>query len=148
MDSLVGDVLNHKGWFVHTIEPGATVFDAIKNMVDLKIGALVVTDDDDQMVGIVTERDYLTKVALEGRSSRTTFVQEIMTEQVVVIQSSFTIEQCLLLMTEKRCRHLPVIRDGGVVGLISIGDCAREISDDRNITVQYFVDFIQRRYPA
>lgn len=148
MDSLVGDVLNHKGWLVHTIEPGATVFDAIREMVDLNIGALVVTDDNGQMVGIMTERDYLSKVALKGRSSRTTFVQEIMTDQVVVIQSDFTIRQCLVLMTEKRCRHLPVIKNGSVEGLISIGDCAREISDDREITVQYFVDFIQRRYPA
>jgi CBS domain-containing protein len=148
MDTLVGDILNHKGWHVHAIGPGATVFEAIKEMVDLNIGALVVTDDAGQMVGIMTERDYLTKVALEGRSSRTTFVQEIMTDQVVVIQSDFTIEQCLVLMTEKRCRHLPVIRNSSVEGIISIGDCAREISDDRQITVQYFVDFIHRRYPA
>jgi CBS domain-containing protein len=148
MDCLVGDVLNHKGWFVHTIGPGATVFEAIKEMVDLKVGALVVTDDDGQMVGILTERDYLMKVALEGHSSRRTFVQEIMTELVVVVESDFTIRQCLLLMTEKRCRHLPVIKNDSVSGLISIGDCAREISDDREITVQYFVDFIQRRYPA
>ncbi len=148
MDSLVGDVLNQKGWFVHTIEQGATVFDAINEMVERNIGALVVTDDAGQMVGILTERDYLTQVALEGRSSRTTFVHEIMTEQVVVIESGFTIRQCLFLMTEKRCRHLPVIRDGSVVGMISIGDCAREIAHDREVTVQYFVDFIQRRYPT
>ena len=148
MDSLVGDVLNQKGWFIHTIDPGATVFEAIEEMVDLNIGALVVKNDRDELVGIMTERDYLTKIALEGRSSKTTFVQEIMTDQVVVIEAGFDIRQCLFLMTEKRCRHLPVLRDGSVEGLISIGDCAREIAHDRDITVQYFVDFIQRRYPA
>lgn len=148
MDSLVGDVLNHKGWFVHKIDQGDTVFSAIEKMVDLNIGSLVVTDDDGEMVGIMTERDYLAKVALEGRSSKTTFIYEIMTKQVVVIEAGFNMRQCLFLMTEKRCRHLPVVRDGKVEGLISIGDCAREIAHDRDVTVQYFVDFIQRRYPA
>lgn len=148
MDSTVGDVLNHKGWFVHSVGPGETVFDAISTMVELNIGALVVVDDNDSLVGIMTERDYLKKIALQGRSSRTTFVQEIMTEKVVVIEPGFTVKQCLYLMTEKRCRHLPVIQDGRVRGLISIGDCAREIAHDATITVQYFVDFIRGRYPA
>lgn len=148
MDSFVAEVLNQKGWFVHTITPQATVFEAIDRMVDLNVGALVVAGDDGALLGIVTERDYLRKVALKGRSSRTTLVQEIMSEQVVVIEPGFTMRQCLYLMTQKRCRHLPVIRDGSLEGVISIGDCAREIARDHEVTVQYFVDFIQRRYPA
>ncbi len=148
MDSFVGEVLNHKGWYIHTIAPQATVFDAIGKMVDLNIGALVVAAHDGTLAGIVTERDYLKKVAIKGRSSRSTFVHEIMTEQVVVIESGFTMRHCLYLMTQQRCRHLPVIRDGSVAGIISIGDCAREIARDHEVTVQYFVDFIQRRYPA
>ncbi|MFP4599753.1 MAG: CBS domain-containing protein [Persicimonas sp.] len=148
MESLVGDVLNKKGWFIHTIEGEATVFEAISKMVELNIGSLVVCDEHCHIAGIMTERDYLTKIALKGRSSSETKVEEIMTKKVVVIEPGFTIKQCLYLMTEKRCRHLPVIRDGGVAGLISIGDCAREISYDREITVRYFTDFIQRRYPV
>ena len=147
MESLVCDVLDKKGWFVHTTEPGVTVFDAIDKMVELNIGALVVVDEEGNLAGILTERDYLRKIAIEGRSSRTTFVQEVMTENVLVIQPSFTIKQCLWLMTEKRCRHLPVVDDGALRGMISIGDCAREIARDNEVTVQYFVDFIARRYP-
>jgi CBS domain-containing protein len=148
METLVGDVLNQKGRFVHSIDPGATVFDAISKMVDFNIGSLLVAGADGELVGIMTSRDYLKKVVLLGRSSRTTFVAEIMTPEVAVISEGFTIPQCLYLMTERRCHYLPVVRDGRLDGVISIGDCAREIARDRDITVQYFVDFIQRRYPV
>jgi signal-transduction protein with cAMP-binding, CBS, and nucleotidyltransferase domain len=147
MDSSARDILNKKGWQVHTIEPQATVFEAIDKMVDLNIGALVVTGDDGSLEGMITERDYLTKVALKGRSSRSTTVAEIMTSDLVVIETGYTVRHCLWLMTEHRCRHLPVVKDGAVIGLVSTGDCAREIASDRQITVQYFVDFIARRYP-
>lgn len=148
MDSLAGDVLNQKGRQVHGIEPGATVFDAISKMVDLNIGSLLVFDADASIAGILTSRDYLKKVVLQGRSSRTTFVAEIMTPEVIVISEAYSIPQCLMLMTQQRCHYLPVVTDGQVVGMLSIGDCAREIAYDRDVTVQYLVDFIYRRYPV
>lgn len=148
MNSIVADLLNNKGRFVHCIQPGATVFDAISKMVDLRIGSLLVIDEHEALVGIVTSNDYLKKVALMGRSSRTTFVIEIMCADLVFINEAFTIPQCLLLMTERRIHYLPVLEEGEVSGIISIGDCAREIAYDHDITIQYFTDFIERRYPV
>ncbi|AWV88513.1 CBS domain-containing protein [Bradymonas sediminis] len=148
MNSMVGDLLNRKGRFVHSIDPGATVFDAISKMVDLSIGSLLVVDNTQALAGIITSTDYLKKVALQGRSSRTSFVIEIMNPDLVFINERFSIPRCLYLMTEHRVHYLPVLEDGELSGIISIGDCAREIAYDHDVTVQYFTDLIERRYPV
>lgn len=148
MDSLVADVLRRKGRVIHHIDPGATVFEAISKMVELNIGSLLVTDKEGDVAGIMTSRDYLKKVALQGRSSRTTFVAEIMDQDITAVSEGYTITQCLFVMSQKRCHYLPVVDDGVVVGMMSMGDCAREIARDQAVMVQYFVDFIYQRYPA
>src|SRR6195256_795010 len=106
---------------VHTIAPTASVFDALKRMAEKSIGALVVTEGE-QVVGIITERDYARKVILMARSSKDTPVHAIMTSSVMYVRSDNTSEECMRLMTENRLRHLPVMDGGKLVGLVSIGD--------------------------
>jgi CBS domain-containing protein len=105
---------------VHTISPTASVFDALKLMAEKGIGALVVTEGE-QVVGIITERDYARKVILMARSSKETPVHDVMTSSVMSVRSDSTSEECMVLMTENRVRHLPVMDNGKLVGLISIG---------------------------
>ncbi|HWO13271.1 MAG TPA: CBS domain-containing protein, partial [Polyangiaceae bacterium] len=115
----VSQLLAIKGQVVHTIEATATVFDAIGKMVTRNVGALVVLDGADP-VGVLTERDYLRKIALQGRSSRTTTVQEVMSERLICVGLDTEVEECMTLMTQKRIRHLPVIAEGRMCGIVSI----------------------------
>lgn len=140
--SNVGDVLDTKGPEVVAVDPHATVFEAIVRMVRAKIGALVVVDGE-QLVGIITERDYLRKVAVEGRTSRTTLVHEIMSCPVVCAHRSDALDHCLSLMTERRIRHLPIVEGTRMVGVISIGDLVRRKLDDQNHEIGQLVDYIQ-----
>jgi len=130
------------------VRPDATVYEAVSRMVRRNIGALVVTDDRGELRGIITERDYLRKVVVLGRTSPTTLVDQIMTGDVVTVSPRSTLNDCLVLMTRQRCRHLPVVDAGVVCGVVSIGDCAREIADHSEVVIQYYTDFIAGRYPA
>jgi len=147
MDARVSDLLAVKGSEVYCIGPEATVFEAIRMMVEHNVGALLVMDRE-RVVGIITERDYLRRVALEGRTSRTTLVREIMNPDVVVITPDRDLEVAMAVMTEKRVRHLPVIEKGQLRGIISIGDVVKYLSSARKAEIQYLRDYIDGRYPG
>ena len=144
---MIAHVLATKGTKVHTIRPDDTVYDAVKKMVDLNSGSLLVTEGD-EIRGIITERDYLRKIALAGRTSKTTQVREIMTSQIVVVQPSTTLEEAMAIMTAKRIRHLPVVDKGKLGGVVSIGDLVKQISQDREVEVRYLTDYITGKYPG
>ncbi len=140
MQTSVSTILRRKGAQVVTIAPDATVFEAIGRMVEHNVGALVV--DLGGPVGIFTERDYLRRIALEGRTSRTTRVDEVMTSELITVGPDSGAEACLQLMTEHRIRHLPVMADGRLVGVVSIGDCVRSLLEgarDRADELERFV---------
>ena len=126
---------------VVTIGADKSVFDAIKLMSERQIGALIVTQDAD-IVGIVTERDYARKVVLMDRSSKTTPVRDIMTKSVRYVRLSETAQDCMALMTEHRMRHLPVIDEGKLVGMVSIGDLVKNIIDEQQFTIQQLEHYI------
>jgi CBS domain-containing protein len=137
----VRDILAAKGHQVWCVEPGATVFDALRLMAEKEIGALLVMEGD-KVVGILSERDYARKVVLLGRTSPTTAVKEIMTSPVVYTHSDQSIEECMALVTEKRVRHLPVMKEGKLVGLISIGDLVKSIIADQKFIIEQLVRYI------
>ena len=138
MSITVRDLLRGKS-AVHSVEPGDTVFDALRLMADKNIGAVIVQSAE-RVEGIFSERDYARKVMLLGKTSKETFVSEIMTSHVVSVEPDWTVDQCMALMTEKRIRHLPVMEQGRLVGVISIGDVVRAVVDDQ----QYTINSLQR----
>ena len=147
MEATAAQILKHKGDWVITIPPSATVFKAIGRMAEHNVGALVVTEHG-EVRGIITERDYLRRIALEGRSSKTTQVEEVMTADVIHVEPDTAVEECMALMTEHKCRHLPVLRDGHLAGLISIGDCVRELLQVKEQHVEELTRYVEGRYPA
>ena len=138
---LVKHLLDTKGSDVISVAGGASVFDAIKVMAERSVGSLLVMEDE-KIVGIVTERDYARKVILLGRSSETTTVAEIMSTEVVTATAEQTVNECMTLMTEKRIRHLPVVADGKVIGLISIGDLVQAIISDQQQEIEQLGNYI------
>lgn len=140
--SLVSEILREKGGLVHTIDREATVFAAIERMVQEGIGALVVVNDR-ELVGMLSERDYLRKVALAGRTSRTTLVREIMSAPIISVSSADAVDDCLALMTQRRVRHLPVIDQQRLAGLVSMGDLVRRRVLDKEAEINQLVEYIQ-----
>lgn len=138
---LVQHLLAAKGSQVISISPDASVFDAIKLMADEGIGSLVVLDGD-TLAGIVTERDYARKVILKGRSSEQTPVADIMTSEVLTTAPDARVDRCMAMMTDKRCRHLPVVEDGAIVGMISIGDLVQAIIADQKEEIEQLEHYI------
>ena len=134
----IRDILETKGHDVWFIEPSALVFDAMKLMADRGIGALLVMEGS-RLVGIISERDYARKIILQGRSSRSTDVREIMTSRVVYTEPERNIEECMALMTEKRIRHLPVMEKGQVCGVISIGDLVKAIIAEQKFIIERYI---------
>jgi len=126
---------------VVTISPDAPVYDAIKLMADYGIGALVVMEDE-RVVGMVTERDYARKVVLMNRSSSTTMVREIMSEDVLYVRPTDSNESCMAIMTENRLRHLPVIENDKLVGIISIGDLVKDIISEQQFIIHQLERYI------
>jgi CBS domain-containing protein len=126
---------------IYQISPDATVLEAITLMAEKSIGALVVTDQD-QVIGIFSERDYTRKVALMERTSTDTTVSEIMTSKVITVTSRNTVEECLGLMTERHLRHLPVVDANQLVGMISIGDLVKAVMDDQRKLIDQLQDYI------
>ena len=137
----VRDILAVKGRDVWSIVPNASVYDAMKLMADKGIGALLVMEGQ-KLVGIISERDYARKVILQGRSSRTTSVHEIMTARVAYAEPEQNIEECMALMTEIRVRHLPVIEAGEVRGVISIGDLVKSIIAEQKFIIEQLERYI------
>ncbi|MCU4350021.1 CBS domain-containing protein [Acinetobacter ursingii] len=126
---------------IYTVSPDATVLEAISIMAEKGIGALVVTQDN-EVVGILSERDYTRKVALMERSSYDTTVSEIMTAKVLTISRSNTVEECLQLMTDRHLRHLPVVEENKLVGLISIGDLVKAAMQDQKNLIDQLQQYI------
>ena len=141
----VGTLLHHKGSSVWSVSPDATVFDAIKLLADKNIGALPVMTDG-TLVGIFTERDYTRKIALQGKSSKDTHVWEIMTKEVISTSPDESIEDCMRIMTDNRVRHLPVIEDGKVLGIISIGDLVNWTISAQNAAIDQMEQYIAGTY--
>ncbi len=137
----VSDLLNHKGRDVWHLAPEATVFEAIEQMAEKGIGALLVMEGE-RLVGIVSERDYARKVVLKGKRSRETRVREIMSHPVICVRPDLTVEETMALMTDKRVRHLPVVVEEKVVGVISIGDVVRGIIEDQEFHIQQLTNYI------
>jgi len=137
----VRQLLESKGRDVWSIDPGGTVFEAIKLMAEKRIGALLVMRGE-KLVGIVSERDYARKVILQGKSSDGTPVEEIMTASVLCAHSGQTVEECMALMTDKRIRHLPVVHDDQVEGMISIGDLVKSIIAEQKFVIEQLEHYI------
>jgi CBS domain-containing protein len=140
----VNQLLQNKGSRVWSIGPDAFVIEALKLMAEREVGALVVLEGN-QVVGILSERDYARKVSLLGKSSKTTPVREIMTEKVVFIRPEQTVEDCMALMTNKRIRHLPVMDGNRLVGVISIGDVVKEVISQQEFIIAQLENYITGR---
>ncbi|MEX2462802.1 MAG: CBS domain-containing protein [Balneolaceae bacterium] len=143
----VKDVIHRKGSEVHSIGPDAMVLDAIKKMSDLNIGALLVLIDD-KLAGIITERDYRDKVILKGKQSKNTPVKEIMTDQIYRVQSTDDLNTCMRIMTDQKIRHLPVVDNEKLNGVISIGDVVKSIIDEQKFEIDSLRDYITGGYPG
>ena len=137
----VRHLLQEKGNQIWSIAPTATVYDALQLMAGKNIGALLVLDRGNVM-GIFTERDYARKVVLQGRSSKTTTVSELMTRDVLYVNPDDSIENCMAIMTDKRLRHLLVMENGKLVGIVSIGDVVKAIISDREFTIRELERYI------
>lgn len=145
MGELVADVLADKQRSeLLTVDADATVLAAVERMVEANVGSLLVTERG-RIAGIVTERDYLRRVALEGRTERDTLVREIMSSPLIVVSPDTPLDECRSLMTERRIRHLPVAVDGQVVGLVSIGDLVKFASDRQSYQLRYLEEYVAAR---
>jgi CBS domain-containing protein len=140
----IGTILHHKGAQVWTIPPGATVFEAIQLLAQKNIGALPVVEGN-KVIGIFSERDYTRKVALAGKTSQKTLVREILSTDVITASSQNTIEDCMRLMTEKRVRHLPILEDEKLAGLISIGDLVNWIISAQSAAIDQMESYLSGR---
>jgi CBS domain-containing protein len=137
----IEQLLENKGHDIWSIGPDASVFDAIEMMDEKGVGALLVMSDGD-LVGVISERDYARKVILKGRSSRKTPIEQIMTTDVVCAQVDQNIEACMSVMTHKRIRHLPITRDGQLVGVGSLGDLVKAVIADQEAVIEQLEHYI------
>jgi CBS domain-containing protein len=137
----IADLLKHKGRDIWSLPPDAAVYEAIDQMAQKSVGALLVMEGE-RLVGIVSERDYARKVILKGKASQETLVREIMSRPVICVGPGFTIDETMALMTEKRVRHLPVVVEERVMGVISIGDVVRGIIEDKEFYIQQLTNYI------
>jgi CBS domain-containing protein len=137
----LAEILEEKGGAVFEIDADASVLDAVRRMVEVNIGSLLVTEGG-EIAGIVTERDYLRRVALEGRTDEDTAVREIMSSPLIVVTPDTSIDECMAVMTDRRIRHLPVVQEGKVVGLVSIGDLVKFKSKQQSFEIQYLTNYI------
>ena len=137
----IAQLLNTKGNQVWSVKPEATIFEALEIMSEKEIGALLVMEDG-KLTGIFSERDYARKVILKGKSSKETLVEELMTKKVFYIDSQNTINDCMAMMTAKRIRHVPVIEDNQVVGIVTIGDVVNQIISEQEVTINHLENYI------
>jgi CBS domain-containing protein len=137
----LSEILDEKGRDVLQIDADASVLEAVKQMVEANVGSLLVKDAG-EVCGIVTERDYLRRVALEGRSEKDTAVRDIISRPLIVATPQTTIDECMALMTDRRIRHVPVVDEGDVVGMVSIGDLVKFKSKQQSFEIKYLTDYI------
>lgn len=137
----VRDLLAGKGNAVHAVAPTSTVYDALGVMAQQGIGAVLVLDGD-RLVGILSERDYARQVILKGKASRDTPVRDIMTASVVYVTPDRTVEECMAIMTNRRCRHLPVVVEHRVTGVLSIGDVVKALISEKQFEIEQLTSYI------
>ena len=137
----LSEILGEKGCDVLEIDADASVFEAVKQMVEANVGSLLVTEGG-KVAGIVTERDYLRRVTLPGRTDEDTAVREIMSSPLIVATLETPVDECMALMTHRRIRHVPVVEDGEVVGIVSIGDLVKFKTTRQSFEIQYLTDYI------
>jgi CBS domain-containing protein len=135
------EILEEKGGEVLKVDAEASVFEAVQLMVEKNVGSLLVTEGGD-ITGIVTERDYLRRVTLEGRTDRETPVREITSSPLIVASPETTVDECMALMTDRRIRHVPVVEEGSVIGVVSIGDLVKFKSKLQTFEIQYLTNYI------
>jgi signal-transduction protein with cAMP-binding, CBS, and nucleotidyltransferase domain len=143
--SLVSEILDLKGGMVLSVETNETVFDAINLMAQVNIGAILVQKDD-VIAGIFTERDYLQKIALKSLSSQKTCVGDVMTTPVISADPGDSVQKCMETMTTCHCRHLPVVKDGKLLGIVSIGDLVKKMLDEKESEVEKLSQYITGTY--
>jgi CBS domain-containing protein len=143
MNEPIEKVLEGKGSGVETVSPQTTVRTAVQRMNERKIGALLVTEGD-RPIGIFTERDVLVRVVAAGRDPQTTSVDEVMTRNLIVVQPDISVGEAMLVITRRRCRHLPVVDERGLRGLISIGDLTSWVVRDQQRTIEDLHDYMTR----
>jgi CBS domain-containing protein len=137
----VRQVLKDKGFSVETITPQASVYEALQKMANRELGALVVFDGG-EICGLFSERDYARKVILQGRFSKDTRVEEVMTRRVTTVEPQQTVEACMVLMTDKHIRHLPVVEEGRLIGIVSIGDIVKAVIEAQRLTIEELETYI------
>ena len=137
----IKEILQSKPLGVLSISPEASVLDALRLMAEKEVGALVVLENE-RLAGIFSERDYARKVILHGKSSKDTSVREIMTSKVVYVRPEQSVEECMALMTDKRIRHLPVLHESRVIGVISIGDVVKEVISEQRFVIEQLEQYI------
>lgn len=137
----IKQLLDGKSREIFSVAPSTTVLEALRLLAERDVGALLVMDGD-RMAGIFSERDYARRVVLQGKSSRETPVREVMTERIVSVHPNQTVEEAMTMMTEVRCRHLPVIEHGRVIGVVSIGDWVKEIISEQEFLIQQLETYI------
>ncbi|MBA3833140.1 MAG: CBS domain-containing protein [Chthoniobacterales bacterium] len=140
-------ILGNKPRPIWSVSPDATIYDAIAMMAEKNVGALLVMENE-KLVGIISERDYSRKVMLKGKTSRDSFVREIMTTELTTAHPRETVEECLRFMTDKRIRHLPVVAEGELRGVISIGDLVKHVISAQSATLEQLKDYISGGYPS
>ena len=145
--STVRPVLKAKGSLVWSVAPEAMVFEAIKMMAEKSVGALLVISGS-QPVGMISERDYARKVILQGKASKDTPVSEIMSSPLIVVTPDYTVDECFYLMTAHRIRHLPVMEDHQLAGMLSIGDLVRATVAAQKATIDQLTQYVLGRYPG
>ncbi len=144
----IKELLEYKGQeTVHTIEPDDTVFVAVTRMVEMNIGALLVTEDAG-IKGIISERDYLRFITVKGRTARDTPVKEVMTRKVIYVTPDTELNEVMTIMTAERIRHMPVLREGELLGIVSIGDVVKQISQDQEVQIRTLEEYINDPYPG
>jgi CBS domain-containing protein len=143
----INDVLAQKGCSVYSVDPEATVYEAIEMMDNKNVGALLVLENG-RLVGMISERDYTRKVALKGKTSKQVQVKEIMTPGAHTVSRLNTVEECMRIMTENRVRHLPVLNQDKVEGVVSIGNLVNWIISAQNATIDHLENYISGKYPG